>query len=234
MEVDATIVRIKTLSPTVKSFHFDLGGADLSFLPGQWVDFYVDTGSSTEVGGFSITSSPLKRGTLELAIKKLPHGPAAIYLHEQAKVGDSFLVQGGFGGFYFDQDWDGPLMLIAGGIGITPFMSMLRYLDEAGRQVETVLLYSASSPSELLFRQELQALEGRNPSIKCVFTVTRPHDAAWEGRVGRIDPELIQEHMPARDCLYYLCGPPALQDDLSSGLAELGADPFRIKAERWW
>ena len=234
MEAEATIVRIEMLSPTVKSFHFDLGGADLSFLPRQWLDIYVDIGSSTELGGFSITSSPLKRGTFELAIKKLPYGPAAIYLHEQAKVGDSLLVQGGFGDFYFSRDWDGPVMLIAGGIGITPFMSMLRYLDDAGPGVETVLLYSASSPAELLFRRELQALAGRNPSIKCVFTVTRPHDEAWQGRVGRIDPELVQEHMPARECLYYLCGPPALQDDLSLGLAELGVDPIRMKVERWW
>ena len=234
MEVDATIVRIQQESPTVKSFLFDLGGADLPFLPGQWIDLNIDTGDTTAVGGFSITSSPLQRGTIELAIKKLPHGFAANYLHQRAKVGDSFVIQGGFGGFHYEPEWKGPLTLIAGGIGITPLMSMLRYMDQVGPEGEVSLLYSASSPSELLFRQELQELAARKPRFRCVFTVTRPQSEEWDERVGRIDRGLLQEHRPAHDCLYYLCGPPPLQDGLSGVLTSLGVNPSHIKAERWW
>ena len=63
LDFDATIVRIEQQTPTVKSFLFDLGGDQLTFLPGQWVDLYIDTGLSAEVGGYSITSSPLQPGT---------------------------------------------------------------------------------------------------------------------------------------------------------------------------
>ena len=132
MDVDATIIRIQQEAPTVKSFLFDLGGIDLPFLPGQWVDLYVETGSTTAVGGFSITSSPLQHGAIALAIKKLPQGAAASFLHDRAKVGDSFLIRGGSGGFHYEESWDGPSVLIGGGIGITPLMSILRYLDDTG------------------------------------------------------------------------------------------------------
>ena len=234
MDVDATIIRIEQETPTVKSFLFDLGGIDLPFLPGQWVDLYVETGSSTEVGGFSITSSPLRHGTMALAVKKLPQGAAATYLHEQAKVGDSFLIRGGSGDFHYEESWDGPSVLIGGGIGITPLMSILRYLDETGMNRETLLLYSASTASELVFLDELQVMATRNPWLRCVFTVTQPGAGKWDGRVGRIDAELLREHLPAQDCLYYLCGPPPMQDDLSSILQGLGVAPSNIKVERWW
>lgn len=234
MDVDATILRIQQETPTVKSFLFDLGGVDLPFLPGQWLDLYVETGSSTAVGGFSITSPPLQRGTIELAVKKLPHGAAATYLHQRAKVGESFLIRGGSGNFHYDQNWDGPSVFIAGGIGITPLMSILRYVDQAGLNVDVLLLYCARTAAELVFYDELQGLAARNPRVRCVFTVTRPDQKKWDGRVGRIDEALLREQIPEMNSLFYLCGPPPMQDGLSSVLAGLGVAPSSIKVERWW
>ncbi|MBI4298186.1 MAG: hypothetical protein HY666_00285 [Chloroflexi bacterium] len=234
MDVKATITRIQEETPTVKSFLFDLGGADFFFLPGQWLDIHIDTGSSVEVEGFSIVSSPLQRGSIELAIKKLAHGRASTYLHEQAQVGDSFIIQGGFGDFYYHRDMKGPLVLIAGGIGITPLISILRYVDEAGLDVKVTLLYSARTPSEIVFYDQLQALEARNSRIRCFLTVTRPQGEPWAGQVGRIDRLFLQEHVSSQDSLYYLCGPSPMLDDLSALLTSLGAQPSHIKAERWW
>ena len=234
VEIEATLIRIQQETPSVKSFLFDLGGADLVFKPGQWVDLYVDTGQSVEVGGYSITSTPLQRGIFELAVKKLPQGTAAIYLHEHAKVGDSFVVHGGFGGFHYDPEWSGPLVLIAGGIGITPIMSILRYVDEARLDMDVLLIYSARSPSELVFYREIKALVARNHRIRCVFTVTRPQGEAWDGQTGRIGLALLRDHLPAEESLYYLCGPPPLQDGVLALLAGLGVSPSRIKVERWW
>ena len=71
MALEAALVRIQQETPTVKSFLFDLGGERMEFKPGQWVDLYVDIGTSVEVGGYSITSTPLQSGTFELAVKKL-------------------------------------------------------------------------------------------------------------------------------------------------------------------
>ena len=231
--LDATLVRIRRETPTVKSFLFDLGGNDLDFRPGQWVDLYVDTGPSVEVGGYSITSTPLQRGGFELAVKKLPWGAPAVYLHERAREGEVFTVRGGSGDFCLDPDWQGPLAFVAGGIGITPIISMLRYLDQTGAGRETMLLYSAGSPSELAFRREIEDMARRNPRFKAIFTATRSTAAeGWEGRTGRIDRALLEQCPDGS--LYYLCGPPSLQDGLSAALVEIGVHPSRIKWERWW
>ena len=234
MGLEARLVRIRQETPTVKSFLFDLQGAEMDFKPGQWVDLYVDIGPSVEVGGYSITSTPLQRGTFELAIKKLPWGAPAIYLHEQAKEGEMFTVQGGSGNFVLDPEWPGSIVFIAGGIGITPIISMLRYLDQTHDGRETLLLYSASSPAELAFRREIEEMTNRNPRSRAIFTVTRPHDGQWDGRTGRIDRDLLREKLPQGESLYYLCGPPPLQDDLSSVLKDMGVPPPHIRTERWW
>jgi len=234
MEGVTTITSIQQISPTVKVFGFNLGGVELDFLPGQWVDLYIDTGLSVQVGGYSIISTPLQQGIIELAIKRLPQGRVAAYLHDHAKVGDEVELRGGSGGFHFEPEWQGPLVLIAGGIGITPLISILRYVDQSQLDNPVELIYSASQPSELLFREEIQAIADRNTGIRCAFTVSRPQGGAWDGRVGRIDLELLREHAPTEDSLYYLCGPPSFQDDLSVLVSNLGVKASMIRAERWW
>ncbi len=234
--IDVTLARIRQETPTVKSFLLDLGGQPFTFKPGQWVDLYVDMGYKTEVGGYSITSSPLNQNAIELVVKKRLHRPTSVYLHEQAKVGDPFIVDGGYGDFYYDgeRDQGAPLVLLAGGVGITPLISILRYVDEAHPEVDTTLLYSASVPSEIAFHQELDAMALRNPRVKCIFTVTRPQQEPWHGQVGRIDLALIKKHVPTCEAWFYLCGPPAMLDDLPPLLRELGVAPSRIRMERWW
>ena len=234
MGLEAKLVRIRQETPTVKSFLFDLQGEEMDFKPGQWVDLYVDIGPSVEVGGYSITSTPLQRGAFELAIKKLPWGAPAIYLHEHAREGELFIVRGGSGNFVLDPEWPGPIVFIAGGIGITPIISMLRYLDQTNDGRETLLLYSAASPAELAFRSEIEDMTARNPRSRAVFTVTRPYYGSWNGRTGRIDRDLLLEQHLQGESLYFLCGPPPLQDDLPSSLKDLGIPPSNIRTERWW
>ena len=234
MEVVATISSIQQISPTVKVFGFELGGVDLPFLPGQWVDLFIDTGASVEVGGYSITSTPLQHGSIELAVKKLAHGAAATYLHDRARPGDVVQIQGGSGGFHHEPTWQGPLVLIAGGIGITPLISILRYVDQSQLGNPVQLIYSASSPSELLFLDEILSITASNPRIRCSFTVSRPTEGSWDGRQGRINLDMLREHFPEQNSLYYLCGPPSFQDDMAALVTELGVEYSMVRAERWW
>ncbi|MSQ22897.1 MAG: FAD-dependent oxidoreductase [Dehalococcoidia bacterium] len=234
MKVRATITRIVQETPLVKSFLLDLGSADFSFLPGQWVDFYIATGGSMQVGGFSITSSPLQRGSIEIAVKKIPSGVPSVYLHERARVGDSFMIEGGSGEFYYQRDMGSSVVLIAGGIGITPLMSILRYIDEAHPDVEATLLYSAKAPSELLFWEALRAMAERNPRVRCALTVTQPGGEPWQGRRGRIDRAMLKELMPGKESLFYVCGPMLMLEDVSEALVGLGVTSPCIRTERWW
>ena len=126
--VPATIAKISQATSTVKVFLLDVSSPsdNFSFFPGQWVDFFIP--GLKVVGGFSITSSPslLQRsGPIELAVKNVDHPPAK-WLHTQGKVGDQVELKiGGEFGAGFDPNI--PTLLVAGGVGINPLLSMLRH-----------------------------------------------------------------------------------------------------------
>ena len=234
MRIPATIVRIAQQTPTIKSFDLDLGGHEMGFKPGQWVDFFATLEGAEAVGGYSITSSPTIQNAIGLAVK-LDAGdhPVTNWLHHEARVGDSVEISLG-GDFYYTPDMGGPIVLIAGGIGLTPLMSVLRAIDESESRASTTLIYSVSTPSELLFRQELEEVASRNSVISLVFTVTRPGDEPWSGRVGRIDDALLRSERVSPDSLFFICGPPAMIRDIVGTLNRLGVPGSRVKYEQWW
>ena len=233
-KIVAKIVTIRQISPSTRSFRLDLGGQDFSFLPGQWVDCYLREDRPEEVAGYSMTSSPPDDGTIELTVKRVGDNPVTNFLHDRARVGDVVYIEGGQGDLYYQREMGGPLVLIAGGIGITPLMSITRYVHQVAPDIDLTLLYSASESSELLFLDELKELERRGKKTHCVFTITRPSNATWDGRVGRINAEMLREANARTDALFYVCGPPPMIQNILTLLGEFGADPLRIKYERWW
>ncbi len=234
MRIPATITQITRQTPTIKSFDLDLGGHQLGFKPGQWVDFFVTLEGAEAVGGYSITSSPSVQDSIGLAVK-LDDGdhPVTNWLHKEARVGDSVEISLG-GDFYYTPDINGPFVLIGGGIGLTPLMSVVRAIDESERPAPTTLIYSVSRPSELLFRRELEEIARRNPAIRLVFTVTRPGAEQWSGRTGRIDDGLLRSERVNPDSLFFICGPPDMIRDVIGMLVRLGVPGSRIKYEQWW
>jgi ferredoxin-NADP reductase len=230
----AEIIRIHQETPTVKSFRLTLPTPTFSFLPGQWVDLYIDDPDEGElIGGFSITSSPVHRDYIDLAIKKIPDGRASVYLHERVRVGDVVTIDGGYGDFYYRDGMGQALVLIAGGIGITPLMSLVRHIDEAQLSVDMSLFYSAATPLEFVFHEELQEVAARHANIRCHFTVTQPGDTSWDGRVGRIDRQMLGEQAMVPNALYYLCGPRGFAEDMEALLTQLGVGLPQIRREAW-
>ena len=225
-------MEIRQVSPTTRALRLDTGGNRLSFSPGQWVDFYADVGGEIAVAGYSITSSPSRRGDFELAVKMVGENPVTHYVHGSARVGDEVEVEVG-GDFLYTADMGGPLALVAGGIGITPLMSIVRYVDETAPGVRLTLLYSARTPDELLFRDELEAIARSNPNIHCHFTVTRPGASEWTGRVGRIDRTMASDAGVDAESLFFICGPLPMLDDMIGMATSLGAHPSRIRYEGW-
>ena len=233
METEARIAAIHEETPTIKSFLLDLMGQNFPFYPGQYVDLVLETPSSYETGGYYITSSPRLQGFIQLAVRKLPNRAVSVYLHERSQIGDEVFVMGPAGDFYFEAGMADSIVLIAGGIGITSLVSMLRYVHEAGLEVPVTLFYSARTPSELLFHKELADISNNNPKIKCLFTVTRPGDEPWDGRVGRIDSDLLREHVTDKNAMVYLNGPRGMPEDMAVMLTSMGVDPSRLNVEQW-
>jgi ferredoxin-NADP reductase len=159
--------------------------------------------------------------------------PVTYFLHKGAEVGTVVQVEGGQGDFYYRRGMGDSLVLVAGGIGITPLMSIVRYIDEAEPDVSAALVYSASTPPELIFREELNEVARSNENIRCLFTVTRPGDEPWSGRVGRVDETMLREAGVDAGSLCYVSGPPSMIRDVVTLLRALGVPDPQIKYE-WW
>lgn len=234
MKIPVKIADIQKISPTVKSFTLALEGQHFTFLPGQWIDCFIDIDGRAEVAGYSMTSSPTEDGWFSIAVKLVGDNPVTDHLHEQATIGDAIIVEGGSGDFNYTGDDTHPLALIAGGIGITPIASIIRFIDRSALQTPTTLVYSASTPSELLFRDEFEAIATSNSNFRAHFTITRPHSEAWSGNVGRISPSTLQDAGIDANHLCYICGPPQMIKDMLTALKEIGVPAERLRYEQWW
>ena len=234
MRIPATITSVTFETPTVKSFSLDLGGREIGFSAGQWVDLFVTIEGAEAVGGYSITSSPADQTTIRLAVKHdgSDH-PVTNWLHDYARAGDMVEVSLG-GDFTYTPDEAGSVVLIGGGIGMTPLMSIVRTVDEMAQITRLALVYSASSPDEMLFRREIESIVARNSRIRCVFTVTRSVPETWDRHTGRIDAGLLRSEGIDLGALFFICGPPGMIQDVAAILGALGVPGERIRYEQWW
>jgi len=148
------------------------------------------------------------------------------------KVGDTLGITGPYGRFVLSETNE-PLVFIAGGVGITPFRSMWRALEERGRKAPVTLIYSSRTRSDIVYNEELEEFCLRNPWFHLVRTLTREDDfAGWEGETGRISKAILQKHVPElTKSLYLLCGLPQFVKDLRAMLFDLGVPDNRVIIE---
>jgi ferredoxin-NADP reductase len=232
--IPVKIASIRRETPTIKSFMLDLNGQEFSFKPGQWIDCYADINGRREIAGYSITTSPLETDDFGIAVKLVGDNPVTNYMHEDARIGDTLYVDGGQGDFFYERGISDSITLIAGGIGITPLMSIMRYVDEIEPNVRASLFYSAKSPSEMAFHDELFAMTYRRHNTSVVFTVTQPPGDGWDGHVGRIDESMLKAGGFDPNDMFFVCGPPPMIQDMIALLKRMGVDDSRIKYEQWW
>lgn len=150
------------------------------------------------------------------------------------KPGDRVWVDGPYGVFTLDREQGPGYAFLAGGVGITPLRSMLVTMAEREDVRPVVLFYAARAPEDLIFREELLALQGRM-SLKVVPVVAEP-SSGWQGETGRITAELLRRHLPRkqyRRWQYFICGPGPMMDAMEDLLPELGIPPQNIHTERF-
>lgn len=204
-------------------------------LPGQHVDVRLTAEDGYQAQrSYSIASAP-ERGTLELTVEDLPDGEVSPYLTEELRDGDMLELRGPIGGYFTWTERDGgPLLLVAGGSGVVPLMSILRYRQEIGDQTPATLLYSSRSWDDIIYRQELERLAS-DPGVRIVHTLTRSHPEGWSGYARRIDGEMLREvtGAAAPGGLAYVCGPTRLVENVASTLVAIGYAPDQVKTERF-
>ena len=223
-------------TPTVETFRLVPVAGDrlpFDFLPGQFLQVEVEPEPGKPVRrSYTIASSPTQRGFVEITVKREEHGIVSCYLHDHVKVGDEVRVTGPFGSFTFTGSEADTIVLIAGGVGITPMMSVLRYLTDTAWPGEIFFLYGARSTAEFVFRDEIERLERRHPKLHVLATMQRSPGTVWLGPEGVLTKELVQGAVPDIAGRHiHLCGPPPMMAGVKGFLEELGVPAGRIHTE---
>jgi ferredoxin-NADP reductase len=219
----ATVTDIKDETPSVKSFRFTLP-MWMPHLPGQHYDVRLTAPDGYRAQrSYSIASSPLDQGEVELAIDRLDDGEVSPYFHDVVERGDEVELRGPFTS-YFVWRGESPVLLVGGGSGVVPLMAMLRHKRRTMPELDMRLVYSVRHPEDVIYADEL--------GDDAVLTYTREAPEGWTGHTGHVDAELLRE--PAASAqLAFVCGSTGFVETASDLLLELGMDAGAIRTERF-
>ena len=230
--IPARIESIEQVTPLIKVFNLVTDPRRFHARAGQWLDLAIPQGGETVVGGYSVVSAPSSDGRLQLAIKYADHHAATHHLHTSTQAGDEVFVTAGQGPFFFERGMGREVLLLGAGIGVTPLLSILRYVHAEAPDVHLHLVYSVASRREVLFAEELHEL-ARSPNIDVTLTVTREAED-WLGHTGRISHPLLESLKLSREALYYYCGSRDFIEDMTELLREWGIPEAQLRYEKWW
>ena len=158
-------------------------------MAGQHVDIRLTADNGYQAQrSYSIASPAGRAPRVELTVERVSGGEVSPFLTEELRAGDTIELRGPFGGYFtWDPGISSPLMLIAGGSGVVPLMSMLRTRCQAGNKVPAKLLYSSRSAEDIIYRDELDRLVANRDGFDLVHTLTRGAPTGWRGQTRRVD-----------------------------------------------
>lgn len=226
-EVELAEVRQETHD--VKTFRF-VRPEGLDFVPGQYCTLSFPDKFRDESRPFTFASSPGQKEMFELTIKKMGDFTSELF---KLRSGDRMILKGPNGeNLNFDGSVKEDVVFLAGGSGITPFMSAIRYASEKKLPNHMILFFSNRTDGDIIYRRELEGLKSDN--IKIVHTLSDEWPQNWEGERGRISREMIERHVEsARGKLWYICGPPPMVSSMKGILVEIGVPDEMTRVEDW-
>jgi len=208
------------------------GPIPFTFAPGQFVTYSAEIGGKLVRRSYTIASSAAQTAYVETTIKREDKGIFSDYMHEKITVGDLIDVMGPSGAFTFSGKEADSVVLIGGGVGITPLMAAIRYLADIAWPGEIYLIYGARSTSEFIFRDELEHRQRRMPNLHVAATMARSAGTSWMGAEGPINKEFLTQSVPDLTKRHiHLCGPPGMMQAIRTLLADLGVPADQVKTE---
>ena len=222
-------------TPEVRTFRLtspDGPRLPFDFLPGQYLNLTLAIDGRKVRRSYTIASPPTRVGYCEVTVKREDRGLSSRHLHDAVRAGDLLDVLAPAGRFTFTGAEAGGIVLIAGGVGITPLMSKVRYLTDLSWPGAIDLVFSVKTERDIIFRDELNALLRRHPNLRVTVTLTREDGAEWSGERGRINAAMLARVVPeiaARRV--HICGPTEMTDPVRQMLIELGVPDDSIRVE---
>ncbi len=229
------VERIVPETPDVKTFRLvppDRSDFPFAYLAGQYLTFSLRIGGKTVSRTYTIASAPSRGGYCEVTIKREEHGLVSRHMHDTVREGDLLTIAAPGGRFTFTGAEAGGVALLAAGVGITPLMSILRFLSDQNWSGHVYMVYSCKTANDIIFRDELAAIERRFTNLHLTLTLTRAAGTTWDGAVGRIDAKLLTSVIPDLTSIpFYLCGPTEMLTATSDLLRQLGVAEHNIRKE---
>src|SRR5215216_3350229 len=219
----ATVAAIKVETPRVKSYRLELP-MWMPHVPGQHYDVRLTAPDGyVAQRSYSVASSPLDEGGVELTIDCLLDGEVSPYFHDVVVEGDRVEVRGPFAS-YFVWRGESPVLLLGGGSGVVPLMAMLRHRRRTMPELQMRLVYSVGSADDVIYSDEL--------GDEALLTFTREPPAEWGGHTGRIDSALLAA-ADIRSGTAFICGSNGFVEAASALALDAGFDPRGIRTERF-
>jgi len=230
-ELRVRVARINDETADVRTFLFAAQEPTrFAYKPGQFMTLHLTIDGKSVPRSYTISTTPSRPDLIGVTVKRAaaagghPPGVVSNWLHDHLKEGDALSISGAFGEFSCHSHPHPRLLLVSAGSGITPMLSMTRWLTDTAAAVDIVFAHSARSPDDLIARAELEALARINPRLRLLFTVSRPEPrSAWSGNVGRLDLALLKAQVPElRSYRVFVCGPDGFMSGMKKQLATDG------------
>jgi ferredoxin-NADP reductase len=234
---EAVIERIERQTEGVKSFLLR-PRTWRCFRAGQHLDVRLTAPDGYQAQrSYSVASAPEFEGLYELVVERLEDGEVSPFLHEVAEVGDAIEIRGPIGEhFAWGPGEGGPLLLVSGGSGVAPLMSIVRHRAAVGCDIAVVLLHAARTWDDVIFREELIARDAAEANFTLLLSLSRDTAHRPQDFGRRIDPSLLNitlARLGTTPRLTFACGSNAFVEAVTGYLLDLGLDPKTIRTERF-
>ena len=227
MKYETTIQEIIPRISDVTSFRFPRH-EDLDYKAGQFFFVTIKQNNRELTKPFSFSSSPTELEHIEFT-KKFTDHEFSLALRA-CKIGDWAKIDAPYGQLTFEGEYP-KIALLSGGIGITPFMSIIRNATDKWLESQITLFYGCRTEKDIVFKKELEESAKKNKNLKLVFVITEP-SPQWRGETGIITADLVKKELPDyKENMFYTCGPPGMVTAMEKLVETIGLPKGKIKKE---
>ena len=226
------ISRIEEHADIAKSYYFKSEAELAFFKAGQYLTFKLEIGNSVVTRSYSIASSPASalNGEYQITVKRIADGFVSDYMLDNWSVGDEVVAYAPEGNMTYSPLRDAKsIVAIAGGSGITPFLSLARAIDQGDEDCSLTLIYGCRTSAEILFKSELDSLSQKNEKINVVYVLSHSDEEGYEK--GFVGADVIKKYAPAEGYSIFVCGPGGMYKFLEAELPKLEIERKYIRFE---
>lgn len=227
MKFETQFQEIISRTHDVTSFRFPRP-AELDYKAGQFFFITLKQGDKELRKHFSFSSSPTEKDHIEFTKKFTDHEYSLAL--KAVKVGDWARIDAPYGQFTFEGEYP-KIALLGGGIGITPFVSIIKNATDKPLSSRITLFYGCRTENDMAFKQELEELAQKNKSFKIIYIINQPTEK-WKGATGNINTELVKQLLPDyQENMFFTCGPPPMVEAMENLVVSLGLPKEKLKRE---